>query len=320
MPVKKRFLFFLICLSLAAVPRVLQGPPGSSRVNPSPGPPPISGNLVFFYYRDLPGAVGFYRDTLGLTEVLDYGFARIFRISQSTFIGLVDEKQGMHSADDPKTVTLSFITPHTDQWYACLQKKGLEFRSPLQSSSRIHIRGFVTRDPEGYLLEFQKFLDHPMNEKLNRRLRGLKLFPTAIRWKDRRLGFLGNIVWLYYRDLPGAGKFYREQLDLRLLCDQRTSVVMDSSPSGFIGLVDETRGLHRYTEAKAVSVAFLVNNIRGWYRHLREAGRPIKRELGPAENNRLEAFMTTDPAGYILEFDRFLPHPDNLRLLRALRK
>lgn len=307
----KHCLLFLLCLGVAALPGMVWA---------APGPPPISGNLVFFYYRDLPGAVGFYRDTLGLTEVLDYGFARIFRISQSTFIGLVDEKEGMHSAADPKTVTLSFITPHTDEWFAYLQKKGLEFRSPLQSSSRIHIRGFVTRDPGGYLLEFQKFLDHPMNEKLNRRLEGLGLFPTKIRWKNRTLGFLGNIIWLYYRDLSGAGEFYREKLDLRLLCDQQTSRVMDSSPSGFIGLVDETRGLHRYTERKAVNVAFLVNNIRGWYRHLREAGLPMRRELQRAEENRVNVFLTTDPAGYILEFDRFLPRRDNRRLLRALQE
>ena len=76
----------------------------------------IQANLVFFYYQDLEAAQRFYEDVIGLEMVLDYGFARLFRITQTFYIGLVDEKKGMHSSDEPKTVTLSFVTEEIDEW------------------------------------------------------------------------------------------------------------------------------------------------------------------------------------------------------------
>ena len=52
----------------------------------------VQANLVFFYYKDLASAQDFYANTLGLEMVLDYGFAKLFRISQTTYVGLVDER------------------------------------------------------------------------------------------------------------------------------------------------------------------------------------------------------------------------------------
>ena len=84
----------------------------------------IQANLVFLYYPDLDAAERFYTGLLGLEKVLDYGFARICRISQSTYIGLVDETKGMHDPGEPKTVTLSFVTDEIDGWYDYLAEQG----------------------------------------------------------------------------------------------------------------------------------------------------------------------------------------------------
>jgi hypothetical protein len=45
----------------------------------------IQANMVFFYYPDLEEAEQFYAEVLGLKKVLDYGFAKILRISRTIY-------------------------------------------------------------------------------------------------------------------------------------------------------------------------------------------------------------------------------------------
>jgi len=85
-------------------------------------------------------------------------------------VGLVDEKQGMHSASETKAVTLSFVTEEIDGWYRYLLSRGVKMHSPIKNSIRHPTRGFVAYDPEGYYLEFERFLEHRQNAALLRRL------------------------------------------------------------------------------------------------------------------------------------------------------
>ncbi len=136
---------------------------------PGPGRPPALGvqaNIVFLYYTDIPRAQRFYEDILGLTLAVDQGFAKIYQVSPTSFIGLVDESQGLHRASDTKPVTVSFVTEQIDQWYDYLISKGVKVRGPVRDATRHPTRGFVAYDPEGYFLEFERFLDHQQNETL----------------------------------------------------------------------------------------------------------------------------------------------------------
>lgn len=72
--------------------------------------PDIVATNAFYYYDDVDAAWIFYRDTLGLETVVDYGFAKIMRLADSSYLTLVDAAQGMHSADEPKIVTLQLLT------------------------------------------------------------------------------------------------------------------------------------------------------------------------------------------------------------------
>lgn len=126
----------------------------------------VQANLVFFYYRDLAAAQQFYQNILGLELVLEQDFWKMFQTSPSSYVGLVDEKRGMHRASDSKAVTLSFITEQVDEWYNYLVSKGVRIHKPLRDSASSAHRGFVALDPEGYFLEFERFLEHHENEKL----------------------------------------------------------------------------------------------------------------------------------------------------------
>ena len=126
----------------------------------------VQANVVFLYYRDVPAAQRFYEDIIGLTLTVDQGFAKIYQVSPTSFIGLVDESQGLHRASEAKAVTVSFVTEQIDEWYAYLQSKGVKMRGPIGNATRHPTRGFVAYDPEGYYLEFERFLDHPQNAAL----------------------------------------------------------------------------------------------------------------------------------------------------------
>ena len=126
----------------------------------------VQANIVFLYYRDIPAAQRFYEDVVGLRLTVDQGYSKIYQISPTSFVGLVDETQGLHRASDAKPVTLSFVTEQVDAWYEYLVSRGVQVRGPVRDGTRQPTRGFVAIDPEGYFLEFERFLDHPQNARL----------------------------------------------------------------------------------------------------------------------------------------------------------
>jgi len=124
------------------------------------------GSITWLYYKDIPAAMRFYEDTLGLSLTVDQGWAKVYQTSPTSFIGLVDESRGMHRASDTKPVAVAFVTQDVDAWYAWLTSRGVKMRSPLADSKSLPIRGFTAYDPEGYTLEFETFRDDPQNARI----------------------------------------------------------------------------------------------------------------------------------------------------------
>jgi predicted enzyme related to lactoylglutathione lyase len=314
-------------MALAAVFSIVAGNAGDDGSEQTRPAPKIAANLVFFYYRDLAAAQRFYEETLGLERVLDYGFASIHRVGPTSFLGLVDEKRGMHKADEPKTVTLSFVTGEVDGWYDHLVSRGVTIRNPLRDATRHPTRGFVASDPEGYFLEFETFLEHPQNKSLREKLAGVKavvpeskLEAAGRPGRPASLGVQATVFWLYYKDVPAAQRFYETAMGQTLFVDQGFAKVYSSSAAGFIGLVDEAQGLHHFSETKAVNVAFITPELEAWQDRLKASGAAIRDPLGPAEGGRVRAFVGLDPAGYFLEFNWFASVPENARILELMGK
>jgi catechol 2,3-dioxygenase-like lactoylglutathione lyase family enzyme len=281
----------------------------------------IKANHVFLYYKNLAKAQEFYEETLGLKRVLDYGFATIHQISPTSYVGLVDETRGMHKATEPKTVTLSFVTEEIDAWYQYLTGKDVQMHHPLRNATRHPTRGFVAYDPEGYFLEFETFLQNEQSSRLEQQLMRTKAFYPVKGQKTTRpesLGVQGNIIWLYYKDLAAAQQFYEEKLGLDLLVDQGFAKIYSSSQTGFIGLVDELQGLHRFSEEKAVTVSFFTDDVEGWYFLLKARGVNFHNRSIGVESNAVEYVVAYDVGGYFLEFDRFLDHEKNQEILNSL--
>ena len=114
--------------------------------------------------------------------------------------------------------------------------------------------------------------------------------------------------------------FYEQVLGLRLVADQGWTKIYQGSDTGFIGLVDERRGMHDFTEEKAVNVSWILSDVQGWHAYVRGAKPfPLRSdELGEGPDGKYKAFVGFDPEGYYMEFDQFYEHPDNEALMRSL--
>lgn len=111
--------------------------------------------ITFLYYRDLPGAMQFYEDVMGLPLAIDQGWCKIYQICPGAHVGLVDETKGMNKWAVVKPVQLCIRVPKVDDWYAYAKSMELPGLSDLFVNDEIGIRAFVFNDPEGYQIEIQ---------------------------------------------------------------------------------------------------------------------------------------------------------------------
>ncbi len=275
---------------------------------------------VFFYYDDVEAATTFYKEVLGFRVAADYGFARIMQVAPQSFITLVDHTKGMHSAAEPKTTAIALVTDQLDEWWDYIQTQDIEMRSteyePL--AGRPH-HGFVAIDPEGYFLEFERFLPHEENRNFMPLLdSSATLFAGPDSNVPQGLGFKATVVWFYYQDMQGIQRFYEEVLGFDLIVDQGWAKIYPIGPTAYFGLVDEQRGMHKFTEQKAVTLSLITDNLDAWYGYLSNHDGIEMRSEEISDTDRYRAFVAYDPEGYYLEWDVFKDVPENAAIVRAV--
>lgn len=311
-----------LALALAACPAPDSGENTVSAGTPSTpdaARPDIQALNAFYYYEDVEAAWDFYTNVLGFETVVDYGFAKILQVAPASYLTLVDAARGMHSASEPKSVTLAIVTRQVQGWYDYLVDQGVDMRSDLNMREGSAHDGFVAIDPEGYLLEFEWFNDHEENERLSPRLDRIEPIQGGRGSRPSELGVHATVLWLYYDDLGPIQEFYEALLAVDLLVDQGWAKVYSASPTGFIGLVDASRGLHQATSDKAVTISFFTEDVDGWLDRVQTLGVELRTgEIG-MESDRVRTLVGYDPDGYFLEWDTFLERDGNERLLELMR-
>lgn len=284
----------------------------------------IRANNLFLYYKDLKVAGEFYSKTLGMELVADYKMALILRMTTDSYLILVDATKGMHTAEEPKTVALALLTDQLAEWYTYLKSKNVKIKYEYKPKVGNPHDGFVAIDPEGYLLEFEEFKQHPENERfipiLERNKK--KAIPTEPENSvPAGLTIHSTITWLYYKDVLAMQNFYQNVLGLEMVADQGWTKIYKVLETGFMGIVDERRGMHKFTKKKAVNVGFIIDDLEPWFEYVKE-NKPFelkKSELGVDSETRYKAFVGFCPEDYYLEFDAFYPHEDNAVLLKYLK-
>jgi len=281
--------------------------------------PDIQATNAFYYYADLDAAWAFYTDVLGLETVADYGFAKILQVAEASFLTLVDAERGMHTAEEPKSVTLAFVTDEVEGWWEYLSAAGVPMRADFDLIEGRPHDGFVAIDPEGYYLEFERFNPHEENVDLMPLLDGVAPLYSDRGARPADLGIRATVFWLYYNDLEPLQRFYEELLGVDLLVDQGWAKVYEASRSGFIGLVDGAHGLHSATDEKGVTISLFTTDVDAWFERVKELGNvELRTQEITDESERVRVFVGYDPDGYFLEWDTFLDREGNERLLDLL--
>jgi predicted enzyme related to lactoylglutathione lyase len=117
----------------------------------------------------------------------------------------------------------------------------------------------------------------------------------------------GLISWLYYRDLPGAIRFYEDVMGFEMVVDQGWSKIYRIREGAYVGLVDGEKGYHRASDTKPVIICLNVKDADAWYERLREKGVELESQPEESERLKIKVFMFRDPEGYVIEIQESLP-------------
>jgi catechol 2,3-dioxygenase-like lactoylglutathione lyase family enzyme len=124
--------------------------------------PSIESQITFLYTRDLVATSHFYEEVLGLPLKLDQGACRIYQVGRDAYLGFCQRGDAPRSESEAGTrpVIVTLVTPEVDAWYEVLRRQGVEFEKAPAEHARFNIYHCFLRDPNGYLIEIQRFL-HP---------------------------------------------------------------------------------------------------------------------------------------------------------------
>lgn len=123
---------------------------------------PVNAQVTFLYYQDLAAPERFYKEQLGFEKTFDKGWVKFFRVTEHSYVGLVDEAKGHHKASDAKAVMVSMETPELEAWYERMKGSGAEIvvhYDPAKAAEQM-VSTFLMRDPGGYSVEFFRFNKH----------------------------------------------------------------------------------------------------------------------------------------------------------------
>jgi catechol 2,3-dioxygenase-like lactoylglutathione lyase family enzyme len=284
-------------------------------------PPDIIATNAFYYYADVGAAWAFYRDTLGLETVADYGFAKIMRLADSSYLTLVQADSGMHSTEEPKTVTLNIITDQLETWYEHLQASQVPMRVDYELQNEQQPGSFVAVDPEGYFLKFTRHNPHPNHAAYVAAFSAATPVIARIDNESSELNIRAVAFSAYFDNLDEVTSFYESLFNVDAIGELDGAPLYQMSGSGFLALVAGRDDLHQSTKENGVTLSFLTTDVDGWFdRATNWPGFELRTPEVLNESDLVRVFVGYDPSGIFLEWDTFLDLPGNEELIKYLNQ
>jgi predicted enzyme related to lactoylglutathione lyase len=282
--------------------------------------PDIIATNAFYYYADVDAAWSFYRDTLGLETVVDYGFAKIVRMADSSYLTLVQASEGMHSVDEPKTVTLNLVTDELNRWHAYLAANDVPMQADLGDVDGAGANSFVAVDPEGYYLKFVRYDPEPNGESFVAAFADVTPVISSVEVASGRLSIRATSFSAYFDNLDVVRPFYESLFEIVPSGQLNGVDTYQFSSSGFLTLVEGADDLHSPTEQNAVTLSFLTSEIDGWFeRATNWPGFELRTpEIIEEGGGLVRVFVGYDPEGIFLEWDTFQDAPGNEEMVKYL--
>lgn len=122
---------------------------------PTTGSPGFDQQVTFVSVSNLERSTRFYGNILGLPLVLDQRDCRIFAVSTQAFIGVCLRPDSV----DPTGVVVTLVTDDVDGWHDRLIEAGVVCEKTPNHNEWYDIYQAFYRDPDGYLIEIQRFFD-----------------------------------------------------------------------------------------------------------------------------------------------------------------
>ena len=114
---------------------------------------PVAQQITFLDTRDLARTADFYERILGLRLARDQGRCRIYHVSGNAYVGFCETADVTVASG----LTLTLVTDDVDAWCRHLAREGVEIvKSPADNPPYRIYNAFV-RDPDGHLVEIQRF-------------------------------------------------------------------------------------------------------------------------------------------------------------------
>ncbi len=112
--------------------------------------------ITFLGSFDLKETSNFYQNILGLTLYKDQKTCLIFHINMQSKIGFCEH---IPVINDEKSPIITLVTDDVDEIYTKLINKGLKIAENPKLNEKFNIYHFFFKDPNGYTIEIQRFLE-----------------------------------------------------------------------------------------------------------------------------------------------------------------
>ncbi len=116
----------------------------------------FNAQITFLPTTDLAACAHFYETIMLLPLIVDQGSCRIYQVTDGGYVGFC---QNANVLPNTERIILTLVCDDVDDWYARLTTQGVTIEHAPRENTDYRIYHFFARDPEGYRLEFQHFLD-----------------------------------------------------------------------------------------------------------------------------------------------------------------
>jgi catechol 2,3-dioxygenase-like lactoylglutathione lyase family enzyme len=115
----------------------------------------FEGVITFLGTDNLKETHNFYHNILGLELIKDQKVCKIYKITDEASIGFCEH---IEPTIGEKSPIITLLCSSVDDAYEKMQKKDVQTKDAPKINEKFNIYHFFIEDPNGYTLEFQKFL------------------------------------------------------------------------------------------------------------------------------------------------------------------
>lgn len=117
---------------------------------------PVDAQITFLSTDNLAETAEFYERLLGMPLVLDQGKCRIYQVREGAFLGFCDRQS---PPPEDQGVIFTLVSDQVDEWFRHLTAHAVLIEKEPIYNPEYDIYHCFLRDPNGYLIEIQRFND-----------------------------------------------------------------------------------------------------------------------------------------------------------------